>query len=81
MNKETRDKVKTWAAILPFVFMAIGGYAQIKEQLATISSRVDNVTAANERSLQVFEELASSINKLSESVARLDERTKALEQE
>lgn len=81
MTNETRDKIKTWAAIIPFILVTIGGYIEMRESIATLASRVDSVTASNERTVEVFERLADSVNRLSESVARLDERTKALEKE
>ena len=81
MTNETRDKIKTWAAIIPFILLAIGGYIEMRENIVALTSRVDSVTASNERTVEVFEKLADSVNRLSESVARLDERTKALENE
>lgn len=56
--------------------------AEIKSsvrEVPVLSERVYQLYNQNERQLVVFERLATSVDKLSTNVARLDERMKALE--
>jgi hypothetical protein len=55
------------------------GYANIQSDMSRMQERVDNLHDTNAQTLEVLNRLAISVDKLSESVARLDERTKALE--
>lgn len=50
-------------------------------EIARLSERVDNVQTTNAQTLHVMDRLATSIDSLSQSVARLDERTRMLERE
>lgn len=49
------------------------------QEIPLLSERVYQLYNQNERQLVVFERLATSVDKLSTNVARLDERMKALE--
>ena len=76
----TQDKLKTWIAGLALAGGAIGLYVDLREETTRLSEKVESVVVTNERTYEVLTKLADSVDKLSESVARLDERTKALEQ-
>lgn len=49
------------------------------ERLVRLEEKVDSLKRTNERTLDVLTKLAESVDKLSVSVGRLDERTKSLE--
>lgn len=81
MSSESRDKIKTWAVAIPLVILLGSWYYETGERLAVLTNRIDTLTTSNQSTLKVFMDLTLSINRLSESVARLEERTKNLEKE
>lgn len=51
----------------------------VGEDVIRLREKVDSLIQTNERSLVIFDRLAESVDRLSISVARLDERTRQLE--
>ena len=79
------EKIKVWLTALAFVVPTIGGatalYVKGQKDFAQLSERVNTLVVSNERNYEVFNKLADSVNSLSDSVARLEERTRSLERD
>lgn len=56
-------------------------HVNTQTDIARMAERMDNLYSTNIQTLDVLNRLAMSIERLSDSVARLDERTKVLERE
>lgn len=74
-----KEKVAVVVSTAMLSLSVVGVHVNTQVELARVSERVDSVSTTNTRTLEVLERLAVSVDKLSESVARLDERTKTLE--
>jgi ubiquinone biosynthesis protein UbiJ len=74
-----KEKVAAGISILTLFLSLTVGYATMKSNLARMEERINNISSTNVQTLQVLNRLAESVDKLSRSVARLDERTKVLE--
>jgi len=61
------------------IWTSLGDMKGTNERLTRMEEKINQLTKSNERTLEVFEKLANSVDRLSVSVGRLDERTKALE--
>ena len=65
------------AGALALSIMAVHVNTQV--DIARMTERVDRIHETETRTVDVFDRLSISIDKLTESVTRLDERTKVLE--
>ena len=74
-----KEKVAAGISILTLFLSLTVGYATMQSNLARMEERINNISSTNVQTLQVLNRLAESVDKLSRSVARLDERTKVLE--
>lgn len=74
-----KEKVAAIISAAMLSLAIIGVHVNTQVELARVTERVDGLNQTNVRTLEVLEKLAISVDKLSESVARLDERTKVLE--
>lgn len=79
------EKIKVWLTALAFVVPTIGGatalYVQGQKDFVQLKEQVNTLVVSNERNYEVFNKLAESVNSLSDSVARLEERTRSLERD
>lgn len=57
----------------------IGDLKGTNERLVRVEEKIDNLNSTSTKQLEVFQKLAESVDKLSVTVGRLDERTKNLE--
>lgn len=57
----------------------VGDLEGTNERLTRVEEKIDNLSRTNDKTLEVLQRLAESVDKLSVSVGRLDERTNALE--
>lgn len=76
-----KEKVAAAVGVATLFLSIMVGYANIQADLSRMSERVNGLQSINTQTLEVLNRLAQSVDKLSESVARLDERTKVLERE
>jgi len=61
------------------IWTKLGDLKGTNERLVRLEEKIDNLNSTNDRTLEVLKKLAESVDKLSVSVGRLDERTQALE--
>lgn len=74
-----KEKVAGAIAAGALLLSIIAVHVNTQTEVARVVERVDNLQNTNIQTLEVLNRLALSIDKLSESVIRLDERTKVLE--
>lgn len=74
-----KEKVAGSIAAGALLLSIIAVHVNTQTEVARVVERVDNLQHTNVQTLEVLNRLALSIDKLSESVTRLDERTKVLE--
>jgi len=74
-----KEKVAGAIAAGALLLSIIAVHVNTQTEVARVVERVDNLQSTNIQTLEVLNRLALSIDKLSESVIRLDERTKVLE--
>lgn len=78
---KVKERVAGAIAGATLLLSVIGVHVNTQTDIARMTERVDNLHTTNAQTLQVLSRLADSVDKLSDSVARLDERTKVLERE
>lgn len=78
---KVREKVAGTIAAGALLLSIIAVHVNTQTDIARMVERVDGLHSTNVQTLEVLNRLAVSIEKLSDSVARLDERTKVLERE
>lgn len=76
-----KEKVAAGVSIITLFLSLTVGYASLRSDMARMEERLNNVGNTNLQTLEVLNRLAESVDSLSHSVARLDERTKVLERE
>lgn len=75
------EKVAGGIGIATLVLALVAIHVNTQVELARMSERVDGFQQTNVATLEVLERLARSVDRLSISVARLEERTGYLERE
>ena len=75
MKEKAAGAIAAGALLLSIIAV----HVNTQTEVARVVERVDNLQNTNIQTLEVLNRLALSIDKLSESVIRLDERTKVLE--
>jgi ubiquinone biosynthesis protein UbiJ len=78
---QVREKVAGAIAGGALLLSIIAVHVNTQTDVARMAERIDSLHSTNVQTLEVLNRLAMSIEKLSNSVARLDERTKVLERE
>lgn len=78
---KVKERVAGAIAGATLLLSVIAVHVNTQTDIARMTERVDNLHTTNAQTLQVLSRLADSVDKLSNSVARLDERTKVLERE
>lgn len=74
-----KEKVAAAVGIATLFLSITAVHVNTQVDLARLAERTDSLHQTNVKTLEVLDRLAVSIDKLSQSVARLDERTKSLE--
>lgn len=74
-----KEKLTAGISIVTLFITIMVGYANIQSDMSRMQERVDSMHSTNIATLEVLNRLAESVDKLSHSVTRLDERTKVLE--
>lgn len=78
---KVKEKVAAAVGVATLFLSIMVGYANIQADLSRMGERVDGLHNTNAQTLEVLNKLADSVDRLSVSVARLDERTKVLERD
>lgn len=78
---KVKEKVAAAVGVATLFLTIMVGYANVQADLSRMGERVDNLHSTNTQTLDVLNRLATSVDRLSQSVARLDERTRYLERE
>lgn len=76
-----KEKVAAGVSIITLFLALSAGYATLRSDMARMEERLNNASSTNVQTLEVLNRLAESVDRLSHSVARLDERTKVLERD
>lgn len=76
-----KEKVAAAVGVATLFLSIMAVHVNTQVDIAKLTERVDSLHQTNTQTLEVLNRLAVSIDKLSVSVARLDERTKALEKD
>lgn len=71
--------MSTWVGIGALLLSIVAVHVNTQVEIARLNERFDSLQSTNIQTLQVLQKLADSVDRLSVSVARLDERTKSLE--
>lgn len=78
---KVKEKVAAAVGVATLFLTIMVGYANIQSDVSRMEERMNNLHSTNVQTLDVLNRLATSVEKLSNSVARLDERTNALERD
>lgn len=76
-----KEKVAMWIGVATFTLALVSGHVTTQVEIARVTERVDNLQQTNQQTLEVLNRLAESVDRLSVSVARLEERTGSLERQ
>ena len=76
---KTTNDIEANKTGLSSLWAKVGNLEGANEEIIRLREKVDSLIQTNERSLIIFDRLAESVDRLSVSVARLDERTRQLE--
>lgn len=76
-----REKVAAAVGVVTLFLSIMAVHVNTQVDIARQEERIDSLMHVNTQTLEVLNKLAVSIDKLSVSVARLDERTKVLERD
>lgn len=76
-----KEKITAAVSVVTLFLTLAVGYANVQSDMSRMQERVDSLHHTNTATLEVLNRLAESVDRLSHSVARLDERTKVLERE
>ncbi len=78
---QVKEKVAAAVGVATLFLSIMAVHVNTQVDIARATERIDSLHQTNTQTLEVLNKLAVSIDKLSVSVARLDERTKALERD
>lgn len=76
---QVKEKVAAAVGVVTLFLSIMAVHVNTQVDIARLGERVDSLHQTNVQTLEVLNRLAESIDRLSISVARLDERTKVLE--
>lgn len=76
-----KEKIAVAVGVITLALALVTTHVNTQVEISRLSERVDSFQQTNTQTIEVLNRLADSVEKLSDSVARLDERTRSLERD
>lgn len=80
-ESKVKEKIAVAVGVITLALALVTTHVNTQVEISRLSERVDSFQQTNTQTIEVLNRLADSVEKLSDSVARLDERTRSLERD